>query len=195
MTLLEAPYRRATPDDARALAELVDLAGDGLPSYLWARMAEPGESPLQVGERRARRDEGSFSWRNAILREEDDTLIGALIGYPLPDRPEPVDPGLPAMFVPLQELENAAPGSWYVNVLAVYPQHHGHGHGTGLLALALRLARAAGSRGLSIIVSNANAGAVRLYERCGYRHAGERPMVKEGWVNPGTAWLLLTKPL
>jgi hypothetical protein len=37
---------------------------------------------------------------------------------------------MPAMFVPLQELENLAPGTWYVNVLAAYPEHRSQGHGT-----------------------------------------------------------------
>ncbi len=57
---LPAPYRRATPDDAAALAELINFAGEGLPLYLWERMAEPGETPWQVGRRRARREAGAF---------------------------------------------------------------------------------------------------------------------------------------
>ncbi|MFL5331608.1 MAG: hypothetical protein ACJ8H8_00120 [Geminicoccaceae bacterium] len=56
------------------------------------------------------------------------------------------------------------------------------------------LAAASGSEGLSIIVSDANAGARRLYERCGYRLSAERTMVKEGWANAGVNWLLLLKP-
>ena len=63
---------------------------------------------------------------------------------------------MPAMFVPLQELENLAPGTWYVNVLAAYPEHRGKGHGTALLGVADQLGADAGRRGLSIIVSDAN---------------------------------------
>jgi hypothetical protein len=44
MIRLEPPFRQATPGDAPALAELVNLAGEGLPLYLWTSMAEPGES-------------------------------------------------------------------------------------------------------------------------------------------------------
>jgi hypothetical protein len=36
--------RPARREDAADLARLVDLAGEGLPSYLWAGMAEPGRS-------------------------------------------------------------------------------------------------------------------------------------------------------
>jgi len=36
--------RAATKDDARALAELINFAGEGLPFYLWERMTGEGES-------------------------------------------------------------------------------------------------------------------------------------------------------
>jgi ribosomal protein S18 acetylase RimI-like enzyme len=193
---LDPPYRRARPEDAAVLAELVNIAGEGLPLYLWGRMAEAGETPWDVGRRRAGRETGSFSYRNAIVVEAEGKVVACLIGYPLPDRPEPIDyDALPALFVPLQELENLAPGTWYVNVLATDPAHRGRGHGTGLLSLAERIAAAAGKSGLSIIVSDANSGARRLYRRWGCRQVAQRPAVKEDWDNPGLNWVLLVKAL
>jgi ribosomal protein S18 acetylase RimI-like enzyme len=192
---LEAPFRRATQGDAQALAELVNIAGEGLPLYLWGKMAEAGESAWEVGRRRALRETGSFSYRNAVVAEVAGRVIAALIGYPLPNRPEPIDDRMPAMFVPLQELENLAPGTWYVNVLATLAAYRARGHGTRLLGVAERLAAAAGRSGLSIIVSDANAGARRLYERCGYVEVATRAMVKEAWDHPGENWVLLVKPL
>jgi ribosomal protein S18 acetylase RimI-like enzyme len=191
---LQPPFRRATPEDAEALAELINFAGEGLPLYLWARMAEPGETAWDVGRRRARREEGSFSWRNAVLAAPAGEVAACLIGYPLPDAPEPIDyDEMPPMFVPLQELENLAPGTWYVNVLATYPEHRDQGWGTRLLQLADQLAAEAGRQGASIIVSDANTGARRLYERCGYLERATRPMVKEDWENEGENWVLLVK--
>jgi ribosomal protein S18 acetylase RimI-like enzyme len=195
MIELQASFRPATPGDAPALAELVNLAGEGLPLYLWSRMAEAGESAWDVGRRRALRETGSFSYRNAVVAEIDGRVIASLIGYPLPDRPEPIDRRMPAMFVPLQELENLAPGTWYVNVLATFEEYRGRGHGTRLLGIAERLAVAAGRSGLSIIVADANAGARRLYERCGYAEVATRAMVKEAWNNPGEDWVLLVRRL
>ena len=115
--------RPATPDDAPHLARLVNIAGEGLPYYLWTKMARTGEDPWQVGRERARREQASFSYRNAQIVEAGHRVVGTLIGYPLPDTPEPIDPAMPAMFVPLQELENIACGTWYVNVLAVFDEH------------------------------------------------------------------------
>lgn len=194
MIELDSPFRYATPDDAPALAELINFAGEGLPLYLWSEMAEPGESAWDVGRRRARRETGSFSYRNAVVAEADGRVVASLVGYALPEEPEPIDyDRMPAMFVPLQELENLAPRTWYVNVLAACADNRGRGYGTRLLGIAERQAAAAGSSGLSIIVSDANAGARRLYERCGYAEMARRPMVKERWQNPGTHWVLMVK--
>ena len=193
---LAPPFRPAEPSDAAALAKFGNMAGEGLPLYLWTKMAGPGEDPWQVGANRARRDAGSFSYRNAILAEADGAPVSCLIGYALPENPEPIDSAtMPPMFVPLQELENLAPSTWYVNVLATLPEYRSKGHGAALLALAEKIAAESRLRGLSIIVNGANDGARRLYERSGYRRVAERPMVKEDWDNPGSSWVLLVKPL
>lgn len=185
--------RPARPQDAPDLAELVNIAGEGLPYYLWTKMAGPGEDAWEVGRERARREQASFSYRNALIAEAENRAVGALIGYLLPDAPEPVDAAMPAMFVPLQELENIASGTWYVNVLAVFDEYRGRGYGTRLLSIADRLASDLGHRGLSIIVSDANSGALQLYERCGYKFKAQRKKEKESWVSDGQNWLLLTK--
>ena len=185
--------RAATPDDATALAELFDLAGDGLPLHLWTRMAEPGEAALEVGRRRARRDAGAFSWRNASVIETEGGVAASLVGYALPETPEPPDPAIPPMFRPLDELERLAPGSWYVNALAVYPRWRGQGMGMRLLAHVGELATATGCRGTSIIVADTNEGALRLYERTGHVERARRAAVKVDWDGAVREWVLLVR--
>jgi ribosomal protein S18 acetylase RimI-like enzyme len=196
MIELIPPFRLAEAKDAPALAELVNFAGEGLPLYLWDRLKQPGQTAWDVGLERARREKSGFSYRNAVVAWIDGKCAACLIGYPQPEHPEPIDyAAMPPIFVPLQELENLAANSWYVNVLAAYPDFRGQGLGTKLLAIADELADATGKSGLSLIMSDANEGARRLYERRGYREAGARPMVKEDWENQGRNWILLTKPL
>jgi ribosomal protein S18 acetylase RimI-like enzyme len=192
---LQPPFRRATIDDAPVLAELVNDAGEGLPLYLWGKMAGPGDTAWDVGRRRAARDEGSFSYRNATIIEREGQCAGCLIGYEISDDPAPIADDMPAMFVPLQALENLAPGTCYVNVLAVRPSFRGQGLGTKLLGVAEETARSLAKRGLSVIVADANIGARRLYDRCGYSETATRAMVKEGWQNDARTWVLLTKKL
>ena len=185
-------FRPARIDDAAVLAELVNYAGEGLPLYLWGKLASVGETAWDVGRLRAARETGSFSYRNATIIDHADSVAGCLIGYTIPEVVEPVPADMPAMFVPLQELENLAPGTWYVNVLAVLPPYRSRGLGTEMLQLAENLGREKSCRGMSVIVSNANHGARQLYKRLGYAETAQRPMVKEGWINDGTEWVLLT---
>lgn len=195
MSVANIHIRPGRIEDAPVLAELVNYAGEGLPLYLWAKMAGGERDAWSVGRDRAARETGSFSYRNAMVADCDGDAVGSLIGYRIPDVPEEMPADMPGMFVPLQELENAAPGTWYVNVLAVLPEYRGRSLGTRLLHVAEDIARQHAAQGLSIIVSDANTGARRLYERVGYAEAGRRQMVKEGWVNEGREWVLLTKAL
>jgi GNAT superfamily N-acetyltransferase len=193
MMALRPPFRQATPADAAVLAELVNYAGEGLPLYLWEKMAVSGETAWDVGRMRAARNTGSFSYRNAAVIEHDGRCASALIGYAIAATPEPIPSDMPPMFVPLQELENLAPSTWYVNVLAVLPELRNKTLGSQLLDLADETGRSLGLNGMSVIVSDTNAGARRLYERRGYRVAATRTKVKEGWQNEGKEWVLLTK--
>lgn len=187
---LAAHARPATKGDAAVLAKLVNMAGDGLPLHLWTRMAEGGD-PWEVGRQRARREVGSFSYRNAVVLERG-RVLACLIGYPiLPALP---DPATPDMFVPMNELEAMAVGTWYVNVIATSPEARGQGFGTRLLGMAEEIAETTVCQGTSLIVSDANATARRLYDKTGYREVATRPMVKEDWVNPGQNWVLMVKP-
>ena len=88
---LDPPFRPATPDDAAALADLVHFASQGLALYVWTGIAGANGDPWQVGRERARRETGSFSYRNAVVVEDPaGEVAAALIGYALPDRPEPI---------------------------------------------------------------------------------------------------------
>ncbi|MEX0590572.1 MAG: GNAT family N-acetyltransferase, partial [Xanthobacteraceae bacterium] len=123
-------------------------------------------------------------------------IAALLLGYRLAD---PYDTGdlaaLPKVVRPLIELESEAPGSWYVNALAVFPGHRGKGLGTTLLREAEQLARETRAPALSIIVADQNEGAKRLYERTGYRAVARRPIVAfPGFAHTGD-WVLMTKPV
>ena len=196
MVDLEPPLRRARLDDAATLAQLIDLAGEGMPGHLWAEMAQAGETALDVGTQRTAREEGGFSYRHTVVAEIDRAVAGMLIGYRQPDPYDTRDmAAVPDIVRPLVELEAEAPGTWYINALAVFPSHQGQGIGSRLLALADALAADAGARTLSLIVAGENTGAFRLYGRSGFRPAAVRPIVAfPGTVHRGD-WILMTKEL
>lgn len=174
------------------MARLADMAGEGLPAHLWAGLAAPGETALQVGARRAARGEGVFSWRNATIAEVGGATAGLMLDYRLPETPEPLD-GLPPLARPLQALENRALGAHYVNMLAVDPRFR-------RLGLAARLLAAAAERGapapqLALIVSDGNAGARAFYAAQGFSERARETLVPETWASTNRAWILLTRPL
>ncbi len=186
--------RNATRDDCAELAVLINFAGEGLPLYLWQQMAGHDEDPWQIGQERAARETGSFSYRNAVVADVDGKIAGALIGYPVAAEPEVIDvESTPPMFVPLLELENLAAGTWYVNAVASFPEARGIGVGSRLMQWAEQSATELGLRGVSLIVSDANRGARKLYDRLGYEEAARRPMIREQWQSDGRNWVLMIK--
>jgi len=190
MITLDPPFRLAAPDDAAALADLVNFAGEGLPLHLWTGLAEPGQDPWDVGRRRQAAKAGDG---RIVVIDKGEGAIASLTGYAIGAEPEPIGADMPALFCPLQELENLALSSWYVNVLACYPEHRGRGYGTQLLGLAERIATSAGLDRMSVIVADNNAGAGRLYERQGYREAARRACIRDGWETETGEWVLLIK--
>lgn len=161
--------RRASVEDAAALAKLIDIAGEGIPNWLWNRACENGQTPLDVGTERARRPSGGFSYANALVSERQAEVTGMVLSYLIDAAPEDDPEALPAPIAPFVDLEKHSVGTWYINALATFPGHRGQGLGSSLLAAAERLARENGTSAMSIQVYAQNTGAVRLYQRLGYK--------------------------
>jgi ribosomal protein S18 acetylase RimI-like enzyme len=192
----KATFRPATLADASALAVLVDIAGEGMPASFWNELKSPGQSALEFGRERARRDEGGFSWRHATVAEIGGEVAASLVGYRLDD---PYDLGglddLHAFVRPLVRLEARAPGSWYVNVLATFPEFRRRGIGVRLLAIAEEKAREQRARSLSVIVGSWNEPAARLYTSAGYAGLAREPAnLFPGCPHQGD-WVLMVRSL
>lgn len=188
--------RDATKDDAEHLAFLINLAGEGLPEFLWQEMAGEGQDPLAVGALRAAREAGAFSFRNARIAEIDNSVAGMLLSYRLPD---PYEIGglddYPAPVRPLVKLEAEVPGSWYVNAIATYEQFRGRGVASALMANCRDMAEAAQATKLSLIVASENTSAHALYLKLGYREIASRALVSYPGGPDGGRWLLMVENL
>lgn len=187
----DVTIRRARREDAEFLLPLIVSAGEGIPFFVWQQMAGPGKDPRQVGRARIESEETQISYRNAWIAEIEEKRGGCLVTRTLPAVPDPLDPATPSLFLPLQELEDEAPGSCYVYILSVMPELRGRGIGGKLLDFAERFRT---PKGMSLIVADSNIRAKALYDRHGYREAAKRPMVKEGWDGKGEHWILMIKP-
>jgi ribosomal protein S18 acetylase RimI-like enzyme len=192
---IKSSFRRATHEDASTLAEFIEYTSEGLALHLWRKIAGVGQDPWSVGRERVLSGAVGLSFRNAVLVEFLGKPAAGLIGYSLADTPKASSDELPAILVPLHELTSRVPDTWYVHALAASPEYRGRGFGSALLTVADDLAASARKSGLSLIVSDTNTSARKLYERCGYYELARCKMVKEEWQHPGTEWVLLKKSL
>ena len=168
--------RRATKKDGLALAKLIDIAGEGIPSWLWSQNCDDGQLPLLIGCERAQRETGGFSYSNALLAEQNGEQAGMVLSYGIDAAPTEDPDTLPAPIAPFVALEKRSVGTWYVNALAVFAAHRNSGIGQRLLLAAEGLAASNGYERMSIQVYGQNSGAVRLYERFGYKLAAKAPV-------------------
>ena len=74
MPALTPAIRPATQNDAPALADFVHYASEGLALRVWRKLAGPSGDAWAVGRERARRETGSFSYRNAFVLEADGAV-------------------------------------------------------------------------------------------------------------------------
>lgn len=187
--------RKAEPADAPHLVRFINMAADDLPLHFWRKSAGPDGDPWALGQERAARETGNFSYRNAWLAEVDGEVGACLLGYAAEVEPEPISADTPPLFVPLLELEAMAPGSWYLNVLATYEAFRGKGLGSALLAAAEKIAAEAGHKEISLIAEDSHQDALRLYRAKGFTEIARRPLVKEDWQVDASEWILFTKKL
>ena len=183
--------RPATPSDAEFMAQLVNQASEGLSQATWAYLAQEGQSPLDVGLARIRSTDSWIGWQNGWIAEANKVHAGVLVTYLHGEAmPGPDAETLPG-FVPPLELEAMAPNSRYLLIVSTMAEFQGKGVGTALLAHAETMD---GPGRLSLIVSNGNHLAAKLYERVGYRAVARRPIVCiPGWNSSGTDWVLMIK--
>jgi ribosomal protein S18 acetylase RimI-like enzyme len=171
-----APIRRAQPSDAESLAKLINLAGDGIPNWLWTRACVEGQTPLEIGIERAKRKIGGFSYTNALVAESHGYPVGIVLSYAITEVPTDNPSDLPAPIAPFVALEKQSENTWFINALAVFAEGRNQGIGTRLLAAAEDQARAHGFEKMSIQVYAQNTRAVRLYERLGYERVSSEPV-------------------
>jgi ribosomal protein S18 acetylase RimI-like enzyme len=190
-------FRHAREFDVLDLTCLIDSASRGLALWLWSTLRQPGQSSIEVGRNRIRTVTASpLHYRTFTVAEIDGAIAGALTGrlIPLPyKRGDSAD--LPNVYAPLLELEALAAGTWYLNVVAVYPEFRRQGLGSALLRKAEEIARLADATQISLIVEEANAGAFKLYLRYGFREWARRPYIPFPGSSDEGDWILLRKDI
>ncbi len=74
-------YRPAEKEDSAKLAELVNIASDGVVEYLFHDLV-PGITPVQVVAHNLENDNYPHSYRSAVVAAEETDVIGMALSYP-----------------------------------------------------------------------------------------------------------------
>ncbi len=188
--------RPARKSDASEIALLVNIAVHGGIARGWAsgEAAAGTYDPIEVGRLGMMRDDTEFGWKNVTMAEADGEVVGMLLGYRKADVFEPVPPEVTGFMRPIEELEAAANGKWFISMLGVHLGWRGKGVGSTLLQVADAKRQDSKANGIALIVEDANDGARRLYERSGFAVRDKRPMGRiPGGAAAGHDWLLMVK--
>jgi len=150
---------------------------------------------LEIGQRRYEREGTAFSYRNCLMAEDQNEVLGMMHAYAVdpPKDPGPAAQPIDSVLKPYSELE--APGTLYIAGIAVWPAFRGRGVGTRLIEAARERARALGLRELSLLCFAGNTGARRLYERAGFVVADWRPVAPHAMIRHTGDVLLMLAPV
>jgi ribosomal protein S18 acetylase RimI-like enzyme len=199
-------FRAATVKDCYTMAQLFQIAADGVVDYIWHTLeAEyPGLTPLQIGATRYANPDSLFSYKNAIFAEQKGEITGMMLTFPIEpagaeaaatppsEFPAPKDSAEPDVLAPYA-LEK--PDTWYICALAVFPEFRNQGIGTQFIQQAHHQAAARGYRELSLLCFEQNTGAARLYRRLGFQEVDRVPVVPHPLIHFTGDLLLMTAPV
>ncbi len=189
--------RPATKADIPDLSKLLLMATDGIVASLYDGVI-PGLATHEIVERRLAREDTCDSYVNCWVAADRERIAGKLHAYPMDDvETDPPDPLVPegriAVLEPFEAPYRRAAGSYYINVIAVYPDYRRQGLGGRLLDLAQAEAR--GFSQLSLAVFEENASAVRLYERAGFTVAARAPVAPHPLIPFSGDLLVMMRPV
>jgi ribosomal protein S18 acetylase RimI-like enzyme len=189
--------RPALKTESRIVAELFDIASDGVANYVWSTLQGdfPGLSLLEIGQQRYERENTAFSYQNCLMATDEDRVLGMMHAYAI-EAPSDADPDaapIDPVLKPYAELEAA--GTLYIAGLAVWPDDRDRGVGMQLLEAARVRARALGLRELSLLCFAGNTGARRFYERAGFVVVDWRPVVPHPMIRHTGDVLLMLAPV
>jgi ribosomal protein S18 acetylase RimI-like enzyme len=169
-------YRPAEKEDSMKLAELINIASDGVVEYLFHDLI-PGMAPVQVVAHNLENDNYPHSYKSAIVAEAENGVVGMALTYPssyhkITDEMR--------VFFPAERLARfedfyaaRVEDSLFLDALGVDASYRRQGIGTKLVELTKEKTRKNGYEMLSLIVFADNAPALALYKSLGFEAVQE----------------------
>lgn len=183
--------RHATINDCADLAILDNIAGHGLPLWLWQDAVARGraDDAIEWGKEHYADLSQPCNWSNAAVATVDGETAGAAVGFFIPEETRfPTDGD--AVLAPLMRLFAKAAGSRVLDMLAVYRRFTRRAIARALLRDQIS---SADDKPVSIVAANDNAPALTLYRSEGFAEVTREPFVPFNDTQTTTSWLLLRR--
>jgi ribosomal protein S18 acetylase RimI-like enzyme len=168
---MEIKYRPGEKQDCAKLAELINIASDGVVEYLFHDLV-PGMTPVQVIAHNHENDNYPHSYKSAIVATDGNDVIGMALSYP--SSYHKITDEMRSFF-PAERIEHFSTfyssrvgNSWFLDALCVNESYRRKGIGEKLISLTKEMAIENGNKTLSLIVFADNALAIPVYERTGF---------------------------
>ena len=165
-------YRTGKLEDCFKIAEGIDLASGGIMSFLFEGLLE-NHTVAEVMADLIRDETGYDSYKNAIVAEYQDDIIGIVYSYPAKFHEISEET---RSFFPNDRLELLAEffnsrveNSLFLDSIYVDEKYRGRGIGNRLIELTKQKAQEKGHKQLSLMVMSSNMTARRAYERNNFK--------------------------
>jgi ribosomal protein S18 acetylase RimI-like enzyme len=165
-------FRPAEKADCAKIAELINMASDGVVEYLFHDLI-PKMTPVQSMAYNLEKDNYPHSYKSAIVAADGPTAIGMALSYPSSYH-KITDETIG--FFPNERLEHLrdfysshVPDSWFLDALGVDENYRRKGIGKKLIELTKEKAKDHGFGILSLIVFADNLPALALYKVHGFQ--------------------------
>ena len=195
-----AVIRPAGEVDAPAIADAAFMAGHGMFDLMYEGLL-PGHSAREAYRERRVLKPGHFShWRNWFVAEDQPGRVaGALNVFPhdmlLSAAPDPLMPRERLGPFADLDIEERAVGSYYLNIVSIFPAFRGLGIGAGLVRHAMHLAVENGFDRIALSTWGDDAELMAFYGRLGFRPIAECRVAPDPRLDAGSLYTLLEKSL
>jgi len=168
---MEIKCRPGEKKDCTKLAELINIASDGVVEYLFHGLV-PGMTPVQTVAHNLENDNYPHSYKSTIVATAKNDIIGMGLSYP--SSYHKITDEMRGFF-PAERLEHFSDfyssrveNTWFLDALCVIESHQRRGIGEKLISLTKEKAVENGFNALSLIVFADNALAIPVYKRTGF---------------------------
>ncbi|MDJ0747685.1 MAG: GNAT family N-acetyltransferase [Xenococcaceae cyanobacterium MO_167.B27] len=168
---MEIKYRLGKKEDSKQIAEMIDIASDGIVSYLFQDLVS-GMSPVEVLAHNLENDNYPHTYSSTLVACDGDEKVGMALSYPSSEHKITDET---RSFFPADRLEHLSgfyssriENSWFLDTLCVIESHRRRGIGEKLISLTKENALENGYNTLSLIVFADNALAISVYQHTGF---------------------------